>query len=223
MAKKLAVLHTSFVFINVETMMNDLFKEILKDTEVIHFVDSSLLAQVMAAGKVTDESVRRMTWLAKAAEESGADLILSACSSLGPAVDVARHLVKTPIIKIDDAMAQAAAEKANKVGVLATVPTTLAPTAELIREKAEGLGKPIEVSPKLCEGAFERLMAGQRESHDEMVLAGARELAPRVELIALAQASMTRLAPKLSQETGLPVLSSPRLGIEYITHLLEQS
>ena len=65
-------------------------------------------------------------------------------------------------------------------------------------------------------------MSGNKDRHDAMVSATAQELAGQVEMIVLAQASMTQLAPRLQQETGLPVLSSPRLGIEYAKRVLDQ-
>jgi hypothetical protein len=54
-----------------------------------------------------------------------------------------------------------------------------------------------------------------------MVLEAARKLAPKVELILFAQASLTRLVPVVEQATGLPVLSSPRLAIEYTKKILD--
>ena len=108
--------------------------------------------------------------------------------------------VNIPIIKIDDAMALEAATTANIIGVLATVPTTLDPTIALIEEKAAGLGKSLTVYRGLSEGAFDKLMSGDMEGHDQMVLASAQSLAPKVEILVLAQASMTRLAPMLSEE-----------------------
>jgi hypothetical protein len=65
-------------------------------------------------------------------------------------------------------------------------------------------------------------MRGDREQHDAAVLAAARELAPRVDLLLFAQASMTRLAPVVQEATGLPVLTSPRLAIEYTKKVLDQ-
>ena len=47
-------------------------------------------------------------------------------------------------------------------------------------------------------------------------------VAPDVEVIVLAQASMTRLAPMLAEATGLEVLTSPRLGVENVKQLLDQ-
>jgi Asp/Glu/hydantoin racemase len=211
---KVAVLHTSFVFVTVEPAINDLLQELLPDAEVVHFVDSDVLAQVGRDGGITQQSTARMVHLAQAAEAAGVDAIFNACSSLGPTMDVARQKVHTPIIKIDDAMALKAATSGTEIGVLATVPTTLDPTSNLILAKAAETGREVHIHQRLTKGAFDVLMGGDREAHDDMVSREAAELAKEVDLIVLAQASMARLAPRLSEETGIPVLASPRLGVE---------
>jgi hypothetical protein len=65
-------------------------------------------------------------------------------------------------------------------------------------------------------------MSGDRPRYDQMVTDGAKFLAPQVDLIVLAQASMSRLAPLLAAETNKQVLSSPRLAVEYVKSLLEK-
>ncbi len=222
MTKRMAILHTSFVFINVEPVFKDLFKELIPDVELIDFVDSKILADVRKVGGVQTPHIRRMCHLAQAAEDAGADLIFSACSSLGESMDVARGLVNVPIVKIDDAMTRKAVEMGSVIGVMATIPTTLQPTVDLIQYWARKDGKPVDVKQQLCNGAFEILMSGDRDRHDQMVLDGALQLAPQVDLIVLAQASMSRLAPMLSSKTGKEVLSSPRLAVEYVKSLLEK-
>lgn len=132
MTRRMAVLHTSFVFVNVEPVFKDLFKELIPDVEIIDFVDSHVLADVRKVGEVQTPHIRRMCHLAQAAEDAGVDLIFSACSSLGPSIDVARGLVNVPIIKIDDAMTRKAVEMGSTIGVMATIPTTLPPTVDLI-------------------------------------------------------------------------------------------
>ncbi|MBP1703264.1 MAG: Asp/Glu/hydantoin racemase, partial [Chloroflexi bacterium] len=144
MAKRMAVLHTSFVFINVEPVFKNLFNELLPDVEIIDFVDSDVLAAVNRDGGIKQSHIRRMVHLAQAAEDAGVDLIFSACSSLGPSMDVARKMVDTPIIKIDDAMTQKAVTLASSIGVMATVPTTLPPTIGLLNEQSVIQGKKIE-------------------------------------------------------------------------------
>lgn len=222
MTKRVAILHTSFVFVNVEPIFKNLFRELMPDVAVIDFVDSDVLAAVNRDGRITPASVRRMCHLAQAAEQAGVDLIFSVCSSLGPTMDVARQLVNVPIVKIDDAMTEKAVEQAAQIGVMATVPTTLGPTVDLIEQKASQAGKQVHIQRHLCEGAFGILMSGDRERHDRMVLEGALTLAPQVDVIVLAQASMARLAPMLSKETGHEVLSSPRLAVEYVKAMVDQ-
>ncbi len=221
MKKKLALIHTSMVFVKAETMMSDIFAEVMPDVELVNIVDDSLLPDVMAAGEITPAVQRRMTAYVKAAQETGADAVFSLCSSLGPAIDVARKEVSIPVIKIDDAMAEKAIEMAERIGVMATVATTLGPTVDLIKEKAAAKAKAVDVKEALVNGAFELLMGGKTDEHDQQVYAAARDLAPDVELIVFAQGSMTRLAPQTQKETGLPVLTSPRLGIEYVKRLLD--
>src|SRR4051794_35904901 len=127
-----------------------------------------------------------MTHLVQAAESAGADIIFSACSSLGPALDVAARHVETPVVKIDEAMAIRAAQEGTSIGVLATVPTTLGPTSDLIQSKADELGRSISIEQRLCDGAFSILMAGDRDKHDAMIVEQAVDLAKTVDLIVLA-------------------------------------
>lgn len=222
MNKRVGLLHTSLVFIKVVPVIHDYFEVLLPDVEVIDFIDSKMLADVLADGEIKPSIISRMTHLAKAAEDAKVDVIFSTCSSLGPTIDPVREAVKTTIIKIDDAMAQVAAEKGKDIGVLATVPSTLPPTMALIQEKADGIGKEITLHPNLSKGAFDKLMAGDQAGHDQLVLDAALSIAPKVDVIALAQASMTRLGSMLSKETGLDVLTSPRLGVEYVKDFLEK-
>ncbi|MEU0453889.1 aspartate/glutamate racemase family protein [Streptomyces sp. NPDC006129] len=221
-ASSIAVLHTSLLFVDPDSVINQYLAELAPDAKVLHFVDSDVLAAVVRDGEVSPASTQRMLHLAQAAESAGADVILSACSSVGPAIDVARRLVSVPIVKIDDAMTASAVETANAIGVLATVPTTLPPTRALVEEKARAAGRDITVQEWLCEGAFSVLMSGDRDRHDAMVLDGARALATEVDAIVLAQASMARLAPAIAEAVGKPVLSSPRSGTEDAVRVLNE-
>lgn len=216
MSKTIAILHTSFVFVSVETVINDLIEELIPGAEVMHFVDSDVLATVMREQRISDKSAARMTHLAQAAELAGADIIFSACSSLGPALDVAAQNVSIPVVKIDEAMAILAAQDGQRIGVLATVPTTLGPTSDLILAKAAELGRTVSIEQRLCAGAFDVLMSGDRSTHDAMITEQAKDLAGSVDIIVLSQASMNRLAGDLADQTGLPVLASPRIGVELL-------
>lgn len=218
---KIAMLHTSFVFLEKEPALRQLIEESFPGDELVHFVDSDVLATVIQDGSISQESESRMVHLAKAAEAAGADIIFSACSSLGPAIDVAKAEVSVPMVKVDEAMTRKAAEMADHIGVLATVSTTIGPTVGLIENAASALGRSVKVDKKVAEGAFQVMMDGDPGGHDEMVIEAAQELvAGGVELIVLAQASMSRLAPLLTDVVGIPVLSSPSLGVAYLGEVL---
>lgn len=219
---KVAVLHTSFVFVTVEPVITDLIGELIPGAEILHFVDSDVLATVVREQGISDQSEARMVHLAQAAEAAGADVIFSACSSLGPTLDAAQRAVGVPVVKIDQAMAQEAAQW-DRVGVLATVPTTLRPTSELIAASAQKVGRDPQIVQRLCPGAFDVLMGGDRDKHDDMVAEQAAELAKEVDIIVLAQASMRRLVDRLENETGLRVLSSPRSGVELLASTVREA
>lgn len=219
---KVAVLHTSFVFVTVEPVITDLIGELVPDAEILHFVDSDVLATVVREQGISAASEQRMVHLAQAAEAAGADVIFSACSSLGPTLDAAQRAVSVPVVKIDEAMAIEAAGY-DRIGVLATVPTTLGPTSDLIAARAADAGRSPSIERRLCEGAFDVLMGGDRARHDEMVAEQAAVLARDVDVIVLAQASMQRLKDRLQDETGLPVLSSPRMGVELLARTVRET
>src|ERR1035438_1314179 len=102
MPQTLALIHTSQIFLNVETMMKQLFAEIMPEVRLINIMDDALLPDVMREKSISHDVTRRMSLYVMAAEATGADAVLSLCSSLGPTIDVARKLVKIPVIKIDD-------------------------------------------------------------------------------------------------------------------------
>jgi Asp/Glu/hydantoin racemase len=220
MKKKVALLHTSLVFIQRERLLFDILQELLPDVELINIIEDGMLREVMEKGTITPDTTRRMCFYVLAAEALGVDAIFNTCSSLGPTMDIARQLVRTPIVKIDDGMAEKAAKDGKKIGVLATVPTTLPPTTALIKEKAETMHKVVETREVLSKGAFDLLMQNQAEKHDDMVVQSAREVSKWADTLVLAQCSMARLAPRLEQETKRPVLSSPRLGVLRLKEVL---
>jgi Asp/Glu/hydantoin racemase len=220
MAKKVALLHTSFVFIQRERLLFDIFSELLPEVELVNIVDDTMLRDVIREGKISPSTTRRMCHYVLGAEAMGVDAIFNTCSSLGPTMDTARQITSLPIVKIDDGMAERAANSGERIGILATVPTTLPPTSALIQEKAVISGRRIETREALSKGAFDLLMSNHVEEHDAMVSQTARDAASWADLLVLAQCSMARLAPRLEAEVGLPVLSSPRLGVAHLKTIL---
>jgi Asp/Glu/hydantoin racemase len=199
---------------------NALADELVPDAGRFHIADESLLGVTRREGTLTPATRRRVLGYVESAAEAGADLVVVTCSSIGPAVDASHDFVAVPVLRIDEPMADEAVRIGKRVGVLATLSTTLEPTAELVRRRGNGA---VEVVPRVCEGAFDALQAGDLERHDELVREGLRELARDVDVVVLAQASMARIVDALPEsEKTVPVLSSPRLGMQRVAELLAQ-
>lgn len=203
------IVHTSFVSVQDLTK---LFQELGPGIELRHIVDDSLLKEVLANGGVTPAVRRRMRDYFKAAELAGASLIFNQCSSVGEAADAAARGVRVPVEKIDAAMAQAACLTGTRIGVVATLETTLGPTCRLVEKTARRLRRPVTVVRCLVRGAFEKLVRGDRPGHNAMVLHAIRALARKVDVVVCAQGSMIAILGELGP-TPVPVLTSPRLGV----------
>jgi aspartate/glutamate racemase len=214
---KLAIIHTTSA--TVETM-KALAAEILPGREVINFVDDSILPQLGQNGGDLREVEERLVHYARFAEQVGAGVILEACSSVGEVVARMQSAVSIPIVRIDDAMAEQAVERGERLGVAATLQTTLQPTTRLLQAKARAAGKQVEIMPLLIEGAYEKLMAGDREGHDALLVEKLQELARAVDLVVLAQASMARVLPRLATADQEKVLVSPRLAMERVKNVI---
>jgi len=218
-AKTLGLVHTSATLVPV---FQQLCAEYLPNVNVFNIVDDSLIKDVIAKNELTKLTSRRVVNYVGSAELAGADLVLVTCSSIGAAVEASAELTGVPVLRVDQPMADLAVQTGKKIGVIATLPTTLGPTSDLVKRRAALAGKEIELTSRLCEGAFEALMGGNPAKHDEMVAKALIELSAQVDVIVLAQASMSRVVDNLQEsEKKVPILASPTLAIKHIADLLK--
>lgn len=216
--KRLGLLHTSATLVPI---FEQLCKTKLPDVSVFNLVDDSLIKDVIAHGRLRPQTARRVVQHIAAAENAGAEYIMVTCSSIGRAVETAAEIASVPVLRVDQPMADRAVATARRVGVIATLPTTLEPTADLLRRRAAAAGKEIELTSRLCEGAFDALMSGNAATHDSLVSAALRELSEQVDVIALAQASMARVVEGLAEsDRRVPILASPPLAVDYLATVL---
>jgi Asp/Glu/hydantoin racemase len=202
-------------------VFEQLCREKLPGVEAFNLVDDSLIKDVIAHNALRPATARRVVDHVAAAEAAGADYIMVTCSSIGRAVETAAELVTAPVLRVDQPMADAAVAQAQRIGVIATLPTTLEPTADLIRRRAAAVGRRVELTTRLCEGAFDALMSGDALRHDALVLAALKELSSQVEVVALAQASMARVATQIPEgQREAPILTSPPMAIDYLATIL---
>ena len=138
-----------------------------------------------------------------------------------PAVEAGARLTGVPVLRVDQPMADQAVATGRRIGVIATLSTTLEPTADLIQRRAALAGKEITLVAKLCDGAFEALMSGDGATHDAKVAAALRELSQQVDVMVLAQASMARVVDALpAADRQIPILASPGIAVDYLATVL---
>ena len=216
--KTLGLIHTSATLIPV---FQQLCQQYLPGITIFNIVDDSLVKNIIAHGGEVGPSIyRRVADYVASAEDAGADYVLVTCSSIGAAVEAAAEKVKVPVLRVDQPMADMAVKTGTRIGVIATLQTTLQPTSDLVKRRAALIGKGIELTAKLCEGAFDALMSGDAGKHDNLVADALRELSKQVDVILLAQASMARVVDILNNEDKrVPIVASPPNAIQHIANL----
>lgn len=215
--KKVVMIHTSPVSLNE---LKKLMKEIIPDSVLVNIIDDSLLEEVKQNGQITPSIISRMMSYVQCAASLNPDLIFNQCSSVGEAFDIAKMCTSIPTLKIDEAMAEKAVTLGEKIGVVATVASTMKPSCNLVRSMAQKLNKNIEVKEYLVDGALDILMKeNDVEKHNALVLDKINEACKECDVIVLAQGSMTAILPYLN-DAEKPVLTSPRLAIEKMKEML---
>ncbi|MFW6267395.1 MAG: aspartate/glutamate racemase family protein [Halanaerobium sp.] len=208
---KIALIHTTPVTVEP---LKKLIKEKEPEIEIINIVDDSILPELINNQADISLVEARVKYYIKTAAEQGADLVMSACSSIGEIFDQENKKYQIPIMRIDSVMAEKAVENGEKIGVAATLETTLKPSIELIQKKAAVRNKEVEIKTVLADSAYQELMAGNQAEHDRLLAEKLKELSAEVDIVVLAQASMARAVRVLPQKIQSKFLTSPELGIQ---------
>lgn len=218
MAQTLALIHTSPT---LTPMFGALCTEQMPGITVFHMVDESLIKDTIQAEGLRKVTMRRLLSMVESAGMAGADAVMVTCSSIGVAVTLAQDWFDFPVIRVDEAMAEAAVRTGKKLGVMATLRTTLDPTTALLREKAAEAGQTVEIVECLCDGAFDAVLSGDTATHDRILSAALLNEMSGVDAVVLAQASMARVVNALPPGAlKVPVLSSPELSVRRAREIL---
>jgi hypothetical protein len=210
MSKTLAFLHTSPVHI---ATFDRLLAESGTGVVARHIVDESLLDEARAAGAITPALEQRIAAVLRDASAPDGAVVLCTCSTIGGSAEEAGARAGGVVLRVDRPMAERAVALGDRILVAAALASTLAPTRALIQDAARAAGKPIELRELLCEPAWAFFERGDLAGYAQAIANQLRADAGDAEVIVLAQASMAAAAP-LCADLGVPILSSPRLGLE---------
>lgn len=216
---KLGVVYTSTTPELITYLEAEIQKQ-LPGIEVVNFQNPSILAEAIESGHVNQIAATSLVTLYNQAILAGADIILNVCSSVGETADALQSYgdyVGVPIIRIDEAMCTTAS-RFQRVGVLATLPTTMQPTVNTIIRTGRKYNHFPKISQQLVENAF----GADQEVFFLKLKAAAEKILADVDVIVLAQGSMAYAQEKLSAALQLPVLASPEFGVAAVKDSLQK-
>ncbi len=217
---KVGIVYTSTTPELTELVNREVTKQLGTGIQIQSYEDPSILAEVREAGSVTAGAAARLVSLFMQAIMDGAEAVLNCCSSVGEVADASEAIGRytgVPIVRIDGEMCCEAVRLGSRIGVLATLPTTLEPTKNTVKRMARELNRPAELVDGLIDGAF----GIHQEEFKKMLLAKAEEIAGQVDVILLCQGSMAYAEEFLQEAIGKPVVSSPRFGAKELRRVLE--
>jgi hypothetical protein len=121
--------------------------------------------------------------------------------------------MSAPVLRVDRAMAERAIALGPRILVAAALASTLGPTRALLLDAAERAGKTVRINELLCDSAWTHFEQGDHAGYLAAIAKCLHSAAGAVDVIVLAQASMADAAA-LCIDLNIPILSSPRLGLE---------
>jgi len=207
--KRLFLLHTMpFVMNHISAPLEKEFLAAHPDVEIQTILDTSLLADTMAAGRVTPVTAARLLSYVREAEQAGAAMLLLTCTSMGEGMTHVRRLTTLPTLCITEPLVEEALDLGPRVGIVGTLPTSPAQIIEplLAAAAARGLSRDdLSITIEVVEEAFRARGRGDTTAHDQLVSDAAVKLAREhpVDSIIFAQASMSGTA---HEDPGVPVL-----------------
>ncbi len=197
------------------------FSELWPAAETVSLYDQSLYTDFNRAGGLTPAVYQRIESLLRYSADSGVQAILFTGSLFGEPVEAARERLTVPVLTAYEAMIEEAftGRKRPRLGLLATAAGTADMMSTDIGEYAAAQGLDFELEAKTIAGAIDALLWGDREEHDELVLAAARELGA-CDVLMLAQFSMAPVARRIPELPGRQVLTSPGSAVAKLKRLL---
>ncbi len=218
---KVGLVYTSTTPELIELVEQEVKKNLGDEAELFSLQDPSILADVREAGYVTAAPAARLIGMFMKCVEEGCDAILNICSSVGEVADCAQDAgdyLGVPIVRIDEEMCRDAVRKGAKIGVMATLPTTLEPTINTVKRVSREIGKHVEIVDCLVENAF----GLDQDQFKAKMSEYAASIADKVDVIVFAQGSMAYCEDYIASKYGKVVVSSPRYGAIELKKALEK-
>jgi Asp/Glu/hydantoin racemase len=192
--------------------VDEAFKTLWKDAQVLNVLDESLYADIPHDGKLAPEIYTRLANLFRHCELSGADGIVFSGSTFGPAVDEARKGVKVPVLRIEEAMMDEAAGRGGSILLVCTQKRAQPVVRGTLDAAAKHAGKTIAITELWVSGARDALNAGDNDKHDRLI-AEQSAAAGEFDQIVFGMMSMAPAKAKMPPALARKVLTSGEAAV----------
>ena len=205
----LAFLHTARPGVEV---FRQLVEAIDPTVPTRHELLETVLTDAVSSGVVTDTMRAQTETAVRELVRTGASVVVCTCSTIGGLAEATRVDGDALILRIDRPMAEHAVATGRRIVVAATLPSTLGPTTDLLRQVAADAGRTVDLVERLCADAWAHFERGDRAAYAEAIADDVASFVAPGDTVVLAQASMAPAAASISA-VGIQVFASPELGV----------
>lgn len=207
--KKVGVIYTVPI---LQESFHKLIQNEFDQIELVEILDNDILALIKEDNyNVTERQINKVLEYIEYFNQNKVDFIISTCSSLG---DIFNNIKSSiPIFQIDKPMMVEAANLGKNIVLVATAPTTIKPSTNLLESTAKQLNKRVNINSLLLPKAGVLLFKGNTNEFINKLIEEIEKVKDK-DLIVLAQGSMAVAKDALSSRFGIPVLSSTDLFIK---------
>lgn len=207
---------TDIVFVHTSPVHVATFEQLVRgeapEMTTKHVVVEQLLSDAQTTSTDDPDLVERIHLAMTDAACDGATVVVCTCSTIGGAAERVSSRDRFRAMRVDRPMADLAVTSGARLLIVAALESTLAPTARLLQESADALGRNVEIRSLLVRDAWTHFERGDRDAYVRTIADAVRKAVDSIDAVVLAQASMAN-ASELLADLGVPVLSSPRLGV----------
>lgn len=198
----ISFLHTSAVHID---RFEKLVRSFDQNIATKHIVNSELLSYAL---KNKELDITGFQQAIATIKKDNPQLIICTCSTYGSACNDTNN-----VKRIDYPIANYLVKNFTKIGLAFTAKSTESASLNLLKQVSENQKKDIEIIPFDCTRAWKHFANNDIKKYEKKIAKKIKKLAPNVDVIFLAQASMEGVK-KYVHNIEQAVFSSPEFGIK---------
>jgi hypothetical protein len=215
---RLAFIHTSPAAIGP---LNKYYADKAPEYEIVNLLDDGIL-EFYRIGDEESAVDRVLDMVNASVRVYNSDAAMVTCSAVSlDAVANVASAVPIPVIKVDVPMAKKAVRSFGSIGLVVTFAPGGKAAHGLLVEMASREGTEPAIEFILVDGAYDALLSGDSETHDNLLLQAVSDHKDQVDAFVLSQVSMAGLQEKCEQVAGKPVLTSPKESLTAIKELFD--